>query len=117
MNKVKMLAKLLGSEVSVTCVTYLGRKYVITQGTGETSWGWDGGGACAFAYRMCDIKVADLRVAPWDYSEWCGRVGALESCWGLARKLARSGVRIAIPGACEPMLSDVEFQRLKGDSP
>lgn len=111
MDKVAQLEKLLGQDCHVTTVTYQGRKYAVTQGTGENHFGSDGGGSAAFAYSVSDLRAADLQEDGWDYSDWCNTVSTVEDV-GLARKLARAGIRLAHGGACNPVLSDDEFRRL-----
>jgi len=94
---------------SVTPVVYQGRKYAVTQGTGEMNFGYGLGGEAAFAYAASDLRASDLRADGWDYSAWCNTVSTVEDV-GLARKLAREhGMRLARSGSCAPVLSDAEF--------
>lgn len=116
MTKIEMLRRCVGQDVSVIGVTFRGRLYAVTQGTGERSYGRDGGGQCAFAYAASDLCAADLRPEGWDYSEWCQEISPVEGA-GLARKLARVyGLRLTVGGSCAPVLSDEQFARLVGAS-
>lgn len=109
MNKVRMLIENLGSGASAKVVTYRGRRYVVTSGTGENNFGASGGGSAAFAYAISDLRVAALRGDEWDYSAWCNTISTVEDI-GLARMLARSfGQRLAHSGSCDPVLDDAAW--------
>lgn len=111
-SKAQMLKDCFGGDVSVTVVTFRGRKYVVTTGTGEMSYGRDGGGSAAFAYAASDLRSANLQPEGWEYSSWCNTVSTVEDM-GLARKLARTtGLRLTRGGACVPVLDDAAFVKI-----
>jgi hypothetical protein len=110
-TNVDRLRECFGRDGDVHRVTYQGRLYAVTTGTGEGSYGSELGGSCAFAYAASELRAATLRAGDdWDYSEWCREVSTVEDK-GLARKLARLGMRLTRGGSCAPVLSDAEFAR------
>lgn len=113
MTNASRLERRLGDGCTVETIEHNGRRYVVTHGTGENQFGSDGGGSAAFAYRASDLRAADLRKGGWDYSTWCNTISAVTDM-SLAKALARRGIRLARPGACEAIMSDAEFARLSG---
>jgi hypothetical protein len=117
-DKVKQLEECLagggatvGSGATVDVVEYRGRQYAVTRGTGEVSFGGDGGSG-AFAYAVRDLRSASLDPDGWDYTRWCNTMPAPVEDVGLARELARDGVRLTRSGSCAAVLSDAEFRTL-----
>jgi hypothetical protein len=112
-SNIDRLEECFCNDVSVTVITWQGRKYAVTQGTGEMNFGADGGGSAAFAYAVSDLRAADLRPDGWSYSDWCDTISPVEDV-GLARKLAREhGMRLTRAGSCQPVLDDAEFSRIR----
>jgi len=112
-SNIDRLAQLL-APATVTTVEYRGRKYAVTQGTGERGYGAEGGGSAAFAYAASELRADTLRADGWDYSHWCSSTGpAPVEDAGLARVLARRhGLRLTRGGSCSPVLSDADFARV-----
>jgi hypothetical protein len=86
-------------------VTVYGVEYVVTLGTGEISFGASGGEA-GFAY---DADEIDELTGVSSYADFCERA-APDTDRDLAIALAaRHQIRLVVPGACDPVLSDDEY--------
>lgn len=97
----------LSSEV----IEYAGSAYIVTTGTGEISYGSDGG-ACAFAYDADDVRTwltstrADETL---DYGDMCDALSASNDRDLAIYLAARHEYRLTEEGACVPVLSDAEY--------
>lgn len=88
-------------------------RYIVTLGTGERSYGSDGG-VLAFAYRYEDVKTA-WRLA--DYCEFCELyepLGESDPEWrAVAIACALRGWRLTQAGGCSPALTDEEWREVR----
>lgn len=98
--------------LNASAVTVNGSDFVVTTGTGEVSFGRDGG-ECAFAYDAADVasfleeRAGATRL---DYSDdFCSCLDPVEDR-GLAVVLAATKeMRLTAAGACTPILSTAEY--------
>lgn len=97
-------------DIQTATVTVDGNEYVLTLGTGEVSYGSDGG-TCAFAYDASEYREVASRAN--SYQDLCDEldpVGDFEELRRIAvYAAARHECRVTIAGACNPVLSDDEY--------
>ncbi len=100
--------------LSTGAMTVDGNDYILTLGTGEMSYGIEGG-ELAFAYDADDFLAVAARVS--SYQDLCDEldpVGDFEELRHIAvAAAARHGYRVTIAGACNPVLSDDEYRLVR----
>lgn len=98
------------ANLKTSTMTVDGNEYVLTLGTGERSYGSDGG-ELAFAYNAPDFADVSARVN--SYSDLCDQLDPVADYEELRRiaiaAAARHGYRVTIAGACDPVLDDEDY--------
>lgn len=103
------------SGLSSEVIEHAGSAYIVTTGTGETSYGSDGG-ACAFAYDADDVRAwltstrADETL---DYGDLCDALSATNDRDLAIYLAARHEYRLTEEGACVPVLDDAEYDLVR----
>lgn len=95
--------------VSHSRITVDGTEYIVTTGTGEMGYG-DRGGSAAFAYLAADV---DAMEQVEDYSAFCDRATTEEDRDLAIALAAREGLRLTRAGACQPVLTDDEWDLIR----
>ena len=107
----KRLHERMPGDYSTALVEHDGMTYLVTLGTGETSYGRDG--ECAFAYELDDVEdflaEADIEIG---YGEFCARLSPCEDR-DLAVVCAMRGYRLTRGGSPTPLLTDDEYRLVR----
>jgi len=100
------------TDVSTCEMTVDGSEYILTLGTGETSYGRDGG-TLAFAYPADEFRAARATT----YLDLCDEMSPVGDSAELLRiaiaAAARHEYRVAIAGACKAVLSDGDYALIR----
>lgn len=97
-------------------VTYEDTDYIVTNGTGETGYGSDGGD-CAFAYEDGDVLDWSFAVedghAESTYESFCEYCTPVEDRALAIYLAAMLNDRLTMSGTCDPVLTDDEWQLVR----